>query len=215
MTIQWSLSKLSTYEKCGAQYDYKYNQKLPYSTSPSAGRGVQIHSLVESYVKGTVSELPAELGFYKAFLDHVKSYGDRAYPEVRLSVDASWQPVEWDQGWWRGILDLLVMLKDSPTAHIYDWKTGKIYDDHDDQKELYAAAVFSTYPAIREIKTFHVYLDLHKTVPKDFHRDQLNAIQTRWRDKANQLTIEDYSPSPGFYCTWCSYSRRNKGPCKF
>jgi hypothetical protein len=212
-SFKWSLSSLGTYEKCPAQYKYGYIDKLPRKQNISAARGVSFHAVMEGYLKGDLTTVSTELSFYQGFLDELKKAGARA--EEKLSVDRQWNPVEWDGAWWRGILDCLVF----PTpeeAIIYDWKTGKIYPDHDDQKALYSLAVLSVFPAVRFVRAIHVYLDLGKNEQKGYSQSQVHMLRDFWGNRVARLERDvDFIPHPGFYCRYCSFSRAQDGPCKF
>ena len=214
--MRWSLSALKLYERCGAQYDYRYNQKLPSDAGPAANRGTEQHALIETFIK-VGGELAPELDFYTLFLRDIRAYRDGAIlPEHQLAVDQDWKPVLWDdpKAWARGILDLL-LLPETGCATVYDWKTGKMYDDHFDQKELYAAFVLSCYPTLTEVESVHTYLDLKKNTTRVYHISQLAAVQQKWTERAGKMEQKDYTPTPGWHCKWCSYSRGKGGLCKF
>lgn len=215
MKTQWSLSKLGTYEKCGAQYDYRYLQKLPSAANAAASRGINHHAIVEAYINTQAVELTEGLEFYKNFFDSVLATDGDIFSELKLAVTEDWQPCDWEGGWGRGVLDLLVIPKDAKKAYKYDWKTGKMYDDHYEQKELYAALVFAHYPQLEELEAIHVYLDLKKNTSRTYHRSQMADIQAKWSGKAAKLDNPDLTPSPGFYCRWCGFSRSKGGPCRY
>jgi hypothetical protein len=212
-----SLSKLGTFEKCAAQYDYRYNKRLPSTKGPAAQRGIDNHALIERYIKGDSDEL-GEYTFYKSWLDSLR-VGTKCIPEAKLALASDWSARDWeaDDIWWRGVLDLLIPpMSPGVTAYVYDWKTGKIYPDHEDQREIYAIGAFCHYPDAIQVSCTHVYIDIKQQVKQDFHRDQLPAMQERW--KRRFLALEgatEFPHNPQFSCRWCSYSRANGGPCPF
>jgi len=211
----WSLSSLGTYEQCAAKYRYKYIDGLQEQRSESASRGVSSHAVVEGYLKGDLTALTPELSFYQGFFNQIRSLEN--YPEIKLGVDRQWNPIPWESPeiWWKGVLDLLVF----PTkemAIIYDWKTGKIYPDHDEQKAIYSLGVFSTYPAVREVRALHVYLDLGQNRHKTYHRDQVRMLREPWQNRVQKLERDtQFIPNPSFRCTRCSFSQAKGGPCRF
>lgn len=211
-----SLSKLGTFEQCGAKYKYQYIDRLPRPTNASAQRGVDTHAMVELFVKGELDELPAHLDFYSGFLRGLRSIAG-VEPEAKLALSETWECRDWDapEIWWRGVLDLLIPPQ-SGTVHVYDWKTGKIYDDHEDQRQIYALAAIAKYPDAHEVKATHVYLDLQKNVTQTYHRDQMQALRDTWtrRFKALELASE-FPHNPQFKCRWCPFSKVNGGPCPF
>lgn len=207
----WSLSKLGTFEKCPAKYKYRYLDKLVDPPGPSAARGTAIHATVEQYML-TKAPLPEEFSHYTSFLDNVVAAG--GLPEVKLAVDEEWQPTDFSSGWLRAVLDALIIQENS--AILYDWKTGKEYDDHYDQKQLYALCVFSHYPEVQEVRSVHVYVDHGKNTERTYHRSNVPAMQSQWNERARKLlTAESFYPNPNYGCRWCSYSRSKGGPCKF
>jgi hypothetical protein len=211
----WSLSSLGTYEQCAAKYRYKYIDGIPEARNAAANRGVSSHALVEGYLKGDLTTLTPELSFYQGFFDQIRRL--EAYPEIKLGVDHEWRPVPWEDEniWWKGVLDLLVFPKPEE-AIIYDWKTGKIYPDHDEQKAIYTLGVFSTYPAVRSVRAVHVYLDLGKNREKTYHRDQMYMLREPWTNRVRRLERDtQFIPNPSYRCTRCSFSRAQGGPCRF
>lgn len=218
MSFTWSLSSLGTYEKCGFKYKLKYVEKLKEQRSDKASRGVDNHSIVENFLKGTIPDVSEELGFYRAFLTGLKSY--EIYPEHKVSLTRQWTPTTWGapDSWYRGVLDLKLIEKDirAPSAVVYDWKTGKIYPDHDDQKSLYALAVLSEQPTLLQVRTVHVYFDLNSNREKTFHRDQVPELRREWETRVQRLEQDPvYIPNPGWQCRYCSFSREKGGPCQF
>lgn len=214
--MRWSYSRLGCYEKCGAQFYYKYVENLPSDSGKAANRGTDLHALMEIYIKTALTKLPPELEFYQNFLDELRASSHSILPEHKLAVNENWEGVEWEDetAWGRGILDLLVVPAGT-RATLYDWKTGKEYDDHYEQKELYASLVFANFRDIVEVDAVHTYLDLRRNTSRTYHRDQAPAMMQRWTERANKMLQEDYTPSPGYYCKWCSYSRGKGGKCKF
>lgn len=210
----WSLSSLGTYEKCPASYKYRYLDQVPTTKSTAAARGITNHGIVEGYLKGELSVLSPELSFYQGFFNDLKKHEN--YPELKLSLKRDWTPCLWDdpEVWWKGVLDLLV-LKDEE-AIVFDWKTGKIYPDHDDQKTLYSLAVFAAYPAVRSVRAVHVYLDLGKNRERTFHRHEVHMLRDLWLPRVRRLEGDtQFIPDPSFRCTRCPFSRSQGGPCKF
>lgn len=221
--MKWSLSALKTFESCAFKYKLKYIDKLEEVRSDKASRGVVIHADIENYIKdtgGVKSKIPEHLSFYKSFLDHIK--GQEFYAEKTIRLSKEWKEIkEGEEHWYKGILDLLVIGsrgqdKDPTEATIYDWKTGKIYPDHDDQKTLYSVAVFSLYPTLFSVRAIHVYVDLGKNRETTYHRDQMHNMRKLWENRVEKLaSAVEFLPQPSYACRWCAFSRFNKGPCKF
>lgn len=213
--MSWSLTSLQTFEQCGKKYFLKYVEKIPEVRNQFASRGVDLHKIIESQFGAVAEPLPPDLTHYAQFFDNLQKYECR--PEHKLALTKTWEACAWDSPdvWWRGVIDLLV-LPTEEVAYVYDWKTGKIYPDHDDQKEIYSIAVGCHFPNLREVRAIHVYVDLGRNKEKHFHVDQLLALRDRWvrRALAPETAVE-FIPNPTFKCRYCSYSREKGGPCPF
>lgn len=213
--MPWSLTSLQTFEQCGLKYKLKYVDKIPEKRSDAASRGVDRHKIIEDQFLTVAPPLPDDLSHYGPFLQGLKKYDCK--PELKLAMTRGWEPCDWSSQdvWWRGVVDLLV-LNGSQIGYLYDWKTGKVYPDHDDQKEIYSIAVSSHYPELREVRATHVYVDLGKNKEKHFHVDQLRTLRDRWVRRVNYPeTAVEFIPNPTFKCRYCSYSREKGGPCQF
>lgn len=216
MSFTWSLSSLGTYERCGLKYRFKYVEKIKENRSTSASRGVDNHAIVENFLNGTIPDVPEELGFYRAFLTGLKKY--EIYPEHKIALTKQWTQTKWGapDSWYRGVLDLKLIQRDKNEGVVYDWKTGKIYPDHDDQKSIYSLAVLSEQPALHQVRAIHVYLDRNESREKTFHRDQVPELRKQWESRVQGLEQNPvYIPNPGFHCRFCSFSREKGGPCQF
>lgn len=213
--MKWSLSSLGVFEKCPLRYRLQYIDKLPVARSTAASRGVDNHKLFEDRVKGVLPTLPLEYNYYESLAKEVIDKKGQA--EYKVSLNKDWQPCDWDAEdvWYRGILDVYVP---GDAAWIIDWKTGKIYPDHDDQKHLYATAILSAHGDVRHVRTEHVYIDIGKRREARFSRDELPGMQKHWEARAKFLGLTDPAdmvPNPGMHCRWCPFSAKAGGPCRF
>lgn len=208
----WSLSSLGTWEQCPLKYKFKYLDKIPDKPSDAASRGTNNHALIEAFLKGEVELLPSALSFYQQFLTGLKLYP--IFPEHKIAVNAEWQLVNWNDGWLRCVLDL--KLKDGTGVVIYDWKTGKIYDDHNQQKELYAIAASVEDPEATRVRAVHVYLDLNKHTERTYERSELVFSRRKWEARVAKMQADStFIPNPTWKCRFCAFSRFKGGPCQF
>jgi PD-(D/E)XK nuclease superfamily len=218
--VNWSLSKLGTFTKCRRRFLYSYIQHLKGTEQPRGARerGVDQHAHIERYFTDS-TPLPADLASYTPWFDMLR--GLEHHAEMQLAMLAGWVPCAWEDpaAWWKGVLDLLVL--HGRTAWVFDWKTGKVYPDHVDQKELYAIATFKAYEDIEEIEAWHLYLDLGKKTKEIYTRDQLPTLIAKWNVKLAPYVqaLERYVPgeaetffvtNPSYLCDYCPYSRN---PC--
>lgn len=97
MIGQWSYSRLSCYEKCPKQAEFKFIKKFKEPGSPAMDRGKDMHKLCEEYIRGRFDELPKELKeFEEAFvkLRELHEYG-------QVTCESDWAITkEWDQTGW-------------------------------------------------------------------------------------------------------------------
>jgi hypothetical protein len=214
--MRWSYSRYGTWKKCPRLYKYRVIDNLPEPpmTEGPAVRGTEIHAMFEAYLKDQITELTDEFSYYQNFLDGLKAYG--VHSEIKLAFDENWEPVDWDAEnmWFRCILDALVVQPDRGT--IYDWKTGREYKDHADQREIYSISVLSAYPELYEASAYHTYIDTKQNTFTTFHRDQLPELKAKWKENV-RLMFEDtlWPANPSFMCRYCNFSRYKGGPCAF
>lgn len=220
--MNWSLSKLGTFTKCRRRFLYSYLQNLQGTPQPSAAhhRGLAQHKIIEDYFAGLRSDLPIDLLKYKAWFDMLRELD--FFQENKLAMLEGWLPTTFDdpKAWWKGILDLKVLRNGK--AWVFDWKTGKVYPDHEDQKELYTIATFVEHPEVDEVEAWHIYLDLQgKDTKKIYIRDQLPVLIAKWNAKLvpYMQALDMYSKenaesffvtNPSYLCDYCPFSRN---PC--
>lgn len=234
--MNWSLSKLGTFTKCRRRFLYAYIQRLPGKSGVAASRGVDQHAHIERFFKEKTT-LPPDIGVkYTAWFEKLR--GLEHYSENQLAMREGWLPCSWEDPavWWKGVLDLKVLQR--PKAWVFDWKTGKVYPDHEDQKELYSIATFVEHEDINEIEAWHIYLDLNgKDTKKIYTREQLPTLIAKWNVKlapyqqALSILAGEYRTfgeetakisaemmfvaNPTYLCDYCPYSKGEGGPCQF
>ena len=100
-------------------------------------------------------------------------------------------------------------------VEVQEWKTGKIYDDHADQRKLYLLGSSVLWPAAQVYHIQSYYFDQDKKKKLELTHEELADVR---RDFTSRLTIMEnddiMAPRPGFYCAWCGYSKYKGGPCR-
>lgn len=220
MIFRWSLSALKLFERCKFAYKCRYITKVPDMRPPGgpAQRGIDTHKTIElNLTENQPLSLDLENKWGSAFSE-IKQFP--MLVEHRIGLDPNWQVVPWDAAELRMVLDLKAKKPGGYT--VYDWKTGKEYEEHYEQKELYSLGVLAEHPEETTVRAVHVYLDLGKQTVREYHRDQLLARRAQWDSRAKKLRgylesadFGQWIPEPNFFCRWCSYAKANKGPCKF
>ena len=211
--MSWSYSRYSMWKACPRKYKYRVIENLPETMHPAASRGTEIHAHMENYLLGNLGALPPEIDYYQSFLDGLKEIG--VHPEIRLSFTKDWTPCEWDapDRFFRCVLDALVLRPDR--AVVYDWKTGKEYPDHINQREIYAVAVSAAHPELLEISVYHTYLDTKQNTWTTWHRDEIPALREKWEAAIEPMFADTmYEAKPSWMCRFCAFSSRyGTGPC--
>jgi len=213
----WSYSRLSCYESCPLQYQYRYVEALPSPrpSSAAASRGSDIHELCEAYLKDELKMYPPEIQKVSSHAMMLKT--KKAIPEQRLAVNDKWEPAEWDDKdvYMRGIID--VIYTEDGVVHVQDWKTGQIYDSHKDQLSSYVAIAAAHHPEAKEYRVRAIYIDQGVvSVPVTTTSDRVKPIRLLLDGRIQAAEADTIFPTrSGSACKWCDYSRKFNGPCSF
>jgi hypothetical protein len=215
--MTWSLTKVKTFQQCGAKYDYRYNQKLPDVAGPAAQRGTLIHATIAGFIAGT-NALEGPLEFYHGFLTALKDTAVPLYTEKKIALRKDWTPVpdgSNETPWFIGYLDLYRELE--VNVNYWDWKTGKPYPEHLEDMEVYALAVMAAKPHVEIVTATYAYVDRGQKRERIFSRQaEYEILKEKWGAKVDQMErATTFIPNPQFMCRYCTYSRANGGPCQF
>ena len=212
---QWSYSRWKTYSQCPRKAMYIYLKKMPTPSSPQMERGTLIHAMAEDYLNGVKKVPEASLRLFKDQLKKLRAVG--ASPEQELVFTKTWDLTGWTSGdaWLRMKLDAIAMPAPA-TALVVDFKTGKKYDDHVDQSDLYALGAFMAIPTIDTVESEFWYLDIGDMLTKTYRRADLPQLKKEW-DLAIRPMLNDtkFAPLPSRGCLWCPFSKLKGGPCEF
>lgn len=212
--MRWSYSAVSCYYQCPAKYKYRYRDGVEVKrlSAPAAERGTEIHALFEeALTDGTALE--GSFSYYNDFMRVLREHGTK--PERIIVLERDWSPAPpWNEGWVKSILDA-ALVKDKE-ARNYDWKTGNIYPEHADQRELYSIMQLCDHPEVETVVGMHVYLDKKENRVSTYTRAQLPELKTKWEEKVRPLYEDEIFPTnPSFSCRFCEFSKGNGGPCRF
>ena len=215
----WSYSALGKFEKCPQSWSYQKINRLPDPSSPAMKRGNKIHARLEHAVR--TGEVPDIQTFKLA--RYIKDLRKRApHVEEMWVFDKNWRFLgvggnnKWyDDAWLYAKLDVYLPPTQKMPPRVIDWKTGRIYPEHESQAHLYALAALS-----REQRDFPVVeVDMVYADQKEVHHMEIktkDAVDQReeWTARANVLmTATEFPRKPGKHCDWCSFSQRKGGPC--
>jgi len=212
--MRWSFSAWNCYNQCPAKYKFRYKDRLRLGMkSVAAERGDMVHASAERYLVDPINRLESPMVYYESFLTALRDKG--AKPEHTIILNREWKPaMPWEDEWLKAILD--VALVEGTVARNYDWKTGKIYPDHVDQRELYSLAQLCAYPEVEVAIGMHVYVDLKQNRVSEFKQADVPALKAKWEERVSRLVEDEIFPTnPSFTCRYCEYSKWNGGPCRF
>ena len=223
---RWSLSAMKQWTKCPAQYAYQRFEKLKTPPVPALEKGTKVHSLAEAFLRGEVTGMPKELKLFEKEFIAIRNHG--FIPEANWAVTADWQPCgwdDWDRNWCLGKTDAHFYIDHEKHLEIIDFKTGRIYPDHEEGAEVYSCLGHSYYP---EAETFTVefwYLEqgagnIGKS-PYEYDLEDIHRFKKKWERKAHRMMrSKNFKPRPGrFACNFCNFRTDRQladgtpGPC--
>lgn len=218
MKRTWSYSALGKFEKCPQSWAYQKIDRLPDPSSPAMRRGNKIHAKLENAVR---TGEPSALDDIDKYVK--KEVRNRPWVAEEMWVfDKNWKFLgiggnnKWyDDAWLYAKLDVYLPPTPRRAPRVVDWKTGGIYPEHKSQAHLYALAAVAR--EAQEIKAVEVHMVYTDRAQIDVWKVEMNdAAEQRadWTERANALiTATEFPRKPGRHCDWCSFSKRQGGPC--
>lgn len=224
---RWSLSAMKQYYKCPAQYAYQRFDRLKTPAVPALEKGTKVHSLGEAYLKGEIQGVPKEYDNFRTELKAIKRMGFIA--EANWAVAKGWVACRWDDwkvNWCLGKTDAHLYNKKTKHLDIIDFKTGRIYPDHEEGAEVYSALGTGYYPDMKTSSVEFWYLDQGDSnvgqSPFTYNREEIEGIREKWERKAHRMLMaKKFEPRPSkFGCRFCGFRSNvaladgSMGPCE-
>lgn len=210
-----SYSGLKLFKKCPRAWASRYIENIKPPTGKAAQRGTDLHAEIEQFfLRGT--GYPDHLRPLKPWRQYMEALTlMNPTPEARLAVNERWEPTDFDdpEAYYRGLADLRYLDFPHSTLHIFDWKSGRVYPDHQEQGKTYMALS----PEYERYVTHFVYLDLPTEVISwsYTHNDRIQEIRQLKEDIEIIRTTEIYDPKPSRNgCRYCHLSWRDGGSCR-
>ena len=114
--------------------------------------------------------------------------------------------------WMRVVFDSAFTSPNKEHIVLNDYKTGKVYDDHDDQAELYAVA--GRKMGAKKVNVKFYYMDQNTVQPYKFDENELDALVDKIEARALKVTSDRLFPTkPSWKCKWCFFSKQKGGKC--
>jgi len=208
--LAWSYSSLKTFQSCPKKYYHlKVLKDVKESTSEIMLYGVDAHKSAELYI-GEGVDIPEKYGFMKGQLDKLKALKGDKYCEYKFGITAEMEPCDFfaKNVWLRGVIDLLVIDKESGTARIVDYKFGKSKNADPSQLQLMALAVFKLFPEIKIVKAGLLFCVEDKFIPSKYSTDDAPTMWMDWLPDVNRLAgaykSNVWNARPSGLCkAWC------------
>jgi len=219
-----SHSRMKTHEGCPRKAKYKFIDKLKEPGNDAMNRGLEIHKQLEGWM---VNGLKPKGGDYSDGVDiprtgiynrirkdvaRLKLGGYSLQPELQAAYDKDWEPCSWfgPQAWMRVVYDYVAT---HGTHHVLaDYKTGKVYEDHDQQADLYALSAFKSGATAVDVVFY--YIDQNTVQPYTYDPDELPALEEQVLARAEAVTSDRLYPTNfSWRCEYCHFRRENGGPC--
>lgn len=214
-----SYSAISTHDECGASYMFSYIMKVPDPAGDAAARGTRLHTSGEMFLKGVlpVDKLPVDYWKVKEMMLQYKKV--KAKSEETWCVDKSWNMCDESDPniLIKAVIDVHWFVAKQKELNVRDLKTGRIYQSHVDQLQLYGTLGMIRYPKAKMVDVAGTYIDQGKLDHQaQYPRKMLPMLIKRWDEKANAvLTDVKFDPKPSEdNCKWCTFNAKRKGgPC--
>ena len=218
MTLRpWAFTKLNAFETCPRKASAQYiSRETPYESTPEREWGNYVHDSISEYIRSG-TRLPGDLGFLERHVPVLGPQTRELRSEAQLAMDVNGISVPYGSRdcYFRGKLDVLnIDQTDMGTVgYVFDWKTGKLWDDHD-ELECHAALASLAYPEV--VQWFGCYVQIPKPtkmVPEPNVRlGELHTLKAEWHKIYNRVhkvemdLKEGYgdTPRPNALCGWCS-----------
>lgn len=222
----WSYSAYRQYIQCALSIYFEKIARIRIAEPPSPvlDKGNRVHKEAELYVASHTDKKPPRLS------DDLKLIKDKliGFRKLKAVVEGQWAftvkyvPVDWwsPDAWLRMKVDVCVV--DPPLIQIVDYKTGRVHEEHKQQRSLYALgglrlAELGRLPGGKDavVRAEHLYTDTGQTAAEEFPMKKLPALKREWETRVREMmTDTKYRPTPGYHCRWCKFRKSNAGPCK-
>ena len=209
--ISYSGKKL--YQRCPYAWAWAYIHGNRSEQGRAAARGEELHKLLEEFFLGNTPYPKTEktLRPWQRYMENLAAQG--LAPEAEVGVRDDWTKCKFDdpKAYARGKLD--GRLVQARKLKIFDWKSGKVYDDHEFQGEMYIALEGTDG---YEYETHFVYLDQYPLVKsRTYGVDAHIPIRDTLKVEIDAIRLAtDYPPTPSeSKCQWCDISWRRGGHC--
>lgn len=142
----WSFTNLNTYRNCPFQFQQRYvTHWAPFVGSAKSEAGTRAHEAMERRASKQKIPLPDDLKNLEPFaaaLDHLPP-GVELFVEQQLALSTEGQACGFfdEKVFIRGKVDVLLLNREQSRALIWDWKTGRVWDNDPLELGIFACLV--------------------------------------------------------------------------
>lgn len=210
MSLVWSFSGLKTFQQCPKKYYHiKVAQDVKDIPHVAALYGSDVHKAAENHIKND-EPVPKKYDYMVPILESLKKIPGEKFCELEIGITEALEPCAFKASdvWWHGIIDLLIVNRDSGVAHMVDYKTSKSsrYADTK-QLDLMAVGVFTHFPEITRIKSALLFVVSNEMVHKEHHFDRrkeyMDSVATDIDRLNKALATNVWNPVAGPLCRFC------------
>jgi len=243
----WSASRYKTFKGCAMRAYFEYVEKIKFAVPAHLqkifDRGTRSHYVGQLVLQGSAATIDdtyrkvadkagpvtqKELDLWWAWADHLYDLREQgAVAEERWGFTRELRPVDFFRGpkvWLRAVTDVHIVGQD--TLYVIDFKTGRVYDEHEEQAEIYAVAGKAMFPKVRNVEVEFWYLDQgpgRGIAEYEYDEQDLDGLRGKWIEQGTQVTDATKFPAtPDLTgCKRCPFSKFKKlpngsrGPCQY
>jgi hypothetical protein len=202
----WSYSRLTKFETCPKQHwALNISKTVKETPNEKTNYGNDLHLAFAANLRSGKA-LPLAMRQYQSMLDPIRAQPGEHVIEQKIAITQGLQPTDWfaHDVWLRVISDLTI-LKDTRAA-IFDWKTGKMYDDFT-QLRLTGAVLFLLAPEVEQVSLSYVWTQTKKVTSERLVKADVLKVWTglapRIRAYQTAHDTEAFPVKPGIHCKWC------------
>lgn len=174
------------------------------------------HALAPEHFKRAATTLEA----HTPLLERLRKA--KAKVELQWTFTKAYAATTWFAGdaWLRMIIDALAQTDN--VIDIVDYKTGKVYPDHAQQRSLYGLGALQLVQighlgeGAKDIivRPQHVYLDTGQSATEEFRMKDLKPLKREWEQRIKRMMSDTEFPTKtGPHCRWCKFAKSKGGPC--
>jgi DNA helicase-2/ATP-dependent DNA helicase PcrA len=230
-----SYSHISTYESCPKQYKYRYLLGLPGPSNPALSFGRTMHdSLYDFYLRSGQGESITQEDLLDIYSSKwiSEGYENKQHEEIRkkrgseilkefykIEEEIDSNPILLEKWFKYKIEDIIVTgsidrvdkvgEEDGYTiVDLIDYKTGKIKEDKEVQKNLQLAIYTVVAEELLGFKVRYAglyFIEHNKRIDIVVSDELKNEAKVKIIDSVKNIRSGNYDPNPGFMCKFCDY----------